>query len=51
MQQFHNELIASPNDGVFLGSIHADTNDVVTGDTIIHYLAPPQLCPMTDHQK
>ena len=51
MQQFHNELIASPDDGSLLGAIHADTNDVIISDTMVHYLAPLQLRPMTDHHK
>ena len=51
MQKLHNELIASPDDGVLLGSIHADTNDVIIIDTMLHSLAPPQLRPMTDNHK
>ena len=34
MPQFHNELIASPDDGSLLGSRHADTNDVIISDTM-----------------
>ena len=51
MQQFHNELIDSPYDGVLIGSRHADKNDVVVSDTMLCYLAPPQLLPMIDHHK
>ena len=51
MQQLHNELIASPDDGGLLGARHADTNDVIISDTMIRYLAPPQLRPMIDNQK
>ena len=51
MQNFHNEIIASPDDGGLIGAIHADKNDVITSDTMICSLAPPQLLPMTDHQK
>ena len=51
MQQLHNELIASPYDGVLLGSRHADTNDMIISDTMLHSLAPPQLCLMTYHHK
>ena len=51
MQQLHNELIASQDDGDLLGARHSDTNDVVIIDTIIRSLAPPQLRPMTDHHK
>ena len=51
MQQLQNELIASPYDEVLLGARQADTNDVIVSDTMISYLALPQLRPMTDHQK
>ena len=51
MRQLHNDIIASPDDGGLLVSRHADTNDVIISDTMILYLAPPQLIPMTDHQK
>ena len=51
MQQLHNKLVASPDDGGLIGSRHDDTNDVIIRDTIIRYLAPPQLLPMIDHQK
>ena len=51
MRKLHNELIASPDNGGLLGSWHSDTNDVIISDTMIFYLAPPQLLPMTDHHK
>ena len=51
MQQFHNELIVSPDDGGLLRSRHAETNDVIISDTMLRYLAPPQLRPMTDNHK
>ena len=51
MWQLQNELIASPDDGGLLGARHADTNDVIISDTIIRSLAPPNIRPMTDHQK
>ena len=51
MRQLSNELIASPENWGLLGVIHADTNDVIIIDTMLRYLAPPQLCPMIDHQK
>ena len=51
MQQLHNDIIASPYYGGLLGSRHADTNDVIISDTILRYLEPPQLRPMTDNQK
>ena len=51
MRQFHNELIASPDDGGLLGARHADTNNVIISDTMFHSLAPPQLRPITDHHK
>ena len=51
MQQLHNDLITSPDDGGLLGAIKADTNDAIISDTMLCYLAPPQLRPMTDHQK
>ena len=51
MQQLHNELIASPDDVGLLGAIHAKTNDVIISDTMLRFLAPPQLLPMTDNHK
>ena len=51
MQQFHNELIASPDDGGLLGARHANRNDVIISDTIICSLAPSQLIPITYHHK
>ena len=51
MQQLHNELIASPDDGGLLGARHAKTNDVIISDTMLRSLAPPQLRPMTDNHK
>ena len=51
MRQFHNELIASPDDGGLLGARHAETNDVIISDTMLCSLAPPQLRPMTDNHK
>ena len=35
MQQLHNQLIASPDDGGLLGAIHAETNDVINSDTML----------------
>ena len=49
MRQLHNELIASPADGGLLGARHADINDVIIRDTMLHYLSPPLLRPMTDN--
>ena len=46
MQQLHNEIIASPDDGGLLGSRHADKNDVIISDTMLRSLAPPQLCSL-----
>ena len=51
MRQLQNELIASPDGVGLLVAIHANTNDVIISDTMLCYLAPPQLRPMTDHQK
>ena len=51
MQQFHNEIIASPEYMGLLGSRHSDTNHVIISDTMPCSLAPPQLRPMTDHNK
>ena len=51
MRQLHNELIASPDDGVLVGAIHAITNDVIISDTMLRSLAPPQLLPITDNNK
>ena len=41
MQQLHNELIASPDDGYLVGAIHAITNIVIISDTMLRSLAPP----------
>ena len=51
MRHFHYELIASPDHGGLLGSRHADKDDLIISDTMLHFLVPPQLCTMTDHQK
>ena len=51
IRQLHNEIIASPYDEFLLGTRHANANDVISRDTILRYLAPPQLRPMTDHHK
>ena len=51
MQQLHNELIASPDDGGLLEARHSNTSDVIISDTILLSLAPPQLHPMIDNQK
>ena len=51
IQQLHNKIIASPDDGGLLGAIHANTNNVIISDTILCSLAPPQLRPITDHHK
>ena len=51
MQQFHNELIASPDFDGLLGARHADTNDVIISDTILCSLEPPQLRPSKYHHK
>ena len=51
MRQLQNELIASRNDGCLVGARHAITNDGIISDTMLCYLAPPQLRPMTDNQK
>ena len=51
MRQLHNELIASPDDGGLLGARHSDTNDVIISDTMLRYLAPPQLHTMTYYHK
>ena len=51
MRQLHNELVASPDDGGLIGSRDAETNDVILSDTMLRYLAPPQLYLMTDNQK
>ena len=51
MQQLHNVLIATPDDGGLFGAIHAITNDVIISDTMLRSLAPPQLRPMTDNHK
>ena len=51
MQQLHNELIASPDDGGLVGARHAITNDAIIIDTMVCSLVPPKLLPMTDNQK
>ena len=51
IRQLHNELIVSPDDGGLLGSRHSNKNDVIISDTMICYLSPPQLHPMTDNHK
>ena len=51
MQQLHNELTASTDDGGLLVSRNDNTNDVTISDTMLFYLAPPQLRPMTYHHK
>ena len=51
MQQFHNDLIASPDDGGSIVAIYANINDVIISDTMLHSFAPPQLLPMTYDQK
>ena len=51
MRQLHDKLIASPDDGGLVGSRYAITNDVITSDTMLRSLAPPQLHPMTDNHK
>ena len=47
VRQLHNELIASPYDGVLLGARHANTNDVIISDTMLSSLASTQLRPMS----
>ena len=37
MQQLHNNLIESPDDGGSLGARHADTNDVIITDTMLFF--------------
>ena len=51
MLQLHNDIIASQDDGVLAGARHAITNDVIISDTMIRFLAPPQLHPMIDNHK
>ena len=38
MRQLHNELIASPDDGGYLGARHAETNYVIISDTMLRSL-------------
>ena len=51
MRQLHNDLIVSPDDGGLVGARHAIKNDVIISDTMLRYLVPPQLRPMTDNDK
>ena len=47
----HNELIASIDYGGLLGDRHANINDFIISDIMLHSLAPPQLLPTIDHHK
>ena len=49
MRKLHSELVASPDDEGLLGSRNVNTNDVIISDKTLRSLAPPQLCPMTNH--
>ena len=51
MRKLHNDLIASLDDGVLLGAIHANKNYVIISDTMLHPLPPSQLRQITDHHK
>ena len=51
LRHLHNEIIASPDYGGLIGARHADTNDVIISYKMLCSLEPPQLSPMTDHQK
>ena len=51
MQKLHNELIASPADGVLLGATNSDKTDAIISDTMLCSLAPPELRPIKDHHK
>ena len=51
MRQLRNELIASPDDGGLLVARYSDTNYLISSVTMLRSLAPPELRPMTDHQK
>ena len=51
MQQLHNDLVSSPDDGGLLVSRHYNKHYVIISDTMLRSLSPPQLLPMTDHYK
>ena len=51
IRKFHSELIDSPDYRGLLGARHADTNDVIIGDTMLCSLSPPKLRPMIDNHK
>ena len=51
MRQFHNELIASPDNGGLVGSRNDIANDVIISDTMLRSLAPPQLRPTAYNHK
>ena len=51
MRQFHNDVIASPDDESLLGARHADKNYLIISDTMLRSLLPPQLRPVTDNHK
>ena len=50
-QQLHNDIIASPDYGGLIEARHANTNDVISIDTMLRSLAPPQLRPLPDNHK
>ena len=51
IRQLHSKIITLPDNVVLLGAINSDINDVIISDTMLRSLAPPQLHPMTYHQK
>ena len=51
MRQLNNDIIDSRGGGGLLGYRHTNRNDVIISYTMLHSLAPNQLCPMIDHHK
>ena len=51
IRQFHNYIIASPDDVGLFGARHTNTNDEIISDTLLRYLSPTILHSMTDHHK
>eukprot|EP00978_Attheya_sp_CCMP212_P024273 scaffold76016_cov51-Attheya_sp.AAC.2 len=51
MRQLHNEMIAPPDQGGLQGARHHTSNDVISSDTMLRSLVPPELRHMTDRHK
>ena len=51
MQQLHDDIIASPDDGGLFGARHSITSDVIIINTVLRSLAPSKLLPMKNNHK